>query len=64
MPAIKTTSNTQPIWENHLKTALPGNPLTKEEFIAWVEAAELSPTMSLDEAKRKWTNRMKGSAKS
>ncbi len=38
---------------------LPGEPITEEDFIKWVEYAEDSPTVSLTEAKLQWTARKK-----
>ena len=34
--------------------ALPGEPVSEEDFRKWVEYAERSPTVSLDEAKQRW----------
>lgn len=35
--------------------ALPGEPINIEDFIKWIEYAENSPTVSLTEAKQRWT---------
>ena len=40
-----------------LSPALQGNPLTNKEFINWIKHAEKMPTISLKEAKSKWTNK-------
>jgi len=37
-----------------LSPALPGEPLTNQEFINWIKQAEKMPTFSLEEAKSKW----------
>ena len=34
--------------------ALPGEPLSEEDFKEWVEYADGSPTLSFAEAKEKW----------
>ena len=34
--------------------ALPGNTINADEFRAWIDAAEQSPTISFSEAKEKW----------
>jgi hypothetical protein len=34
--------------------ALPGGPISEEDFIKWVEYAENLPTISLLEAKQRW----------
>lgn len=39
--------------------SLPGKPISEDEFRAWVESAENSSTMSLDEAKQRWDVRKK-----
>jgi hypothetical protein len=39
--------------------SLPGKPISEDEFRAWVESAENSTTMSLDEAKQRWDIRKK-----
>jgi hypothetical protein len=43
-----------------LSPSLHANPLTNQEFIDWIERAEtMMPTISLEEAKNKWTNKRK-----
>lgn len=37
--------------------ALPGDEISDENFKKWVEFAESSPTVSLTEAKQKWTTK-------
>ncbi|HEY8780469.1 MAG TPA: hypothetical protein VIM16_02550 [Mucilaginibacter sp.] len=37
--------------------ALQGGPLTNKEFINWINQAETMPTVSLEAAKNKWTNK-------
>ena len=39
--------------------ALPGEPISEEDFRKWVEYAEDSPTVSLDEAKQRWATQKK-----
>ena len=39
--------------------ALPGEPVSVEDFKKWVEYAEDSPTVSLDEAKQRWATQKK-----
>ena len=39
--------------------ALPGNPISEEDFKNWVERAENSPTVSLTEARQKWFEQKK-----
>jgi len=39
-----------------LSPALNGSPLTNQEFINWIEQAETTPTISLQEAKSRWAN--------
>jgi hypothetical protein len=34
--------------------ALPGEPISVEDFSKWVEYAEHSPTVSLTDAKQRW----------
>jgi hypothetical protein len=38
---------------------LPGKPLSDEDFRRWIEYAEESPTVSLPEAKQRWTEQKK-----
>ncbi|HUX53475.1 MAG TPA: hypothetical protein VMV56_03600 [Williamwhitmania sp.] len=39
--------------------SLPGKPISEEEFRAWVEYAENTPTVSLNEAKQQWEGKKK-----
>jgi hypothetical protein len=39
--------------------ALPGEPVSEEDFKNWVEYAEDSPTVSYSEAKQRWSNQKK-----
>lgn len=39
--------------------ALPGKPISEEDFRKWVEYAEGSPTVSLSEAKQRWATQKK-----
>ena len=39
--------------------ALPGEPISEEDFKKWVEYAEESPTVSLSEAKQRWATQKK-----
>ncbi|HER41240.1 MAG TPA: hypothetical protein ENO10_08470 [Salinimicrobium catena] len=39
--------------------ALPGGPVSVEDFRKWVEYAEASPTVSLAEAKQRWATQKK-----
>ena len=39
--------------------ALPGETISDESFKKWVENAEDSPTLSLKEAKQRWTTQKK-----
>jgi hypothetical protein len=39
--------------------ALPGEPISEEDFRKWVEYAESSPTLSLAEAKQRWATQKK-----
>ena len=39
--------------------ALPGEPVSEEDFKKWVEYAEESPTVSLTEAKQRWASQKK-----
>jgi hypothetical protein len=38
---------------------LPGETISNESFKKWIENAEGSPTVSLTEAKQKWTTQKK-----
>ena len=39
--------------------SLSGEPISIEDFRKWVEYAENSPTVSLTEAKQRWSNQKK-----
>jgi hypothetical protein len=39
--------------------SLPGDPISNEDFRKWVEYAENSPTISLNEAKQQWAEQKK-----
>ena len=39
--------------------SLPGEPISDEDFRKWVEYAENSPTVSLNEAKQRWAGQKK-----
>jgi len=39
--------------------SLPGDPISNEDFRKWVEYAENSPTVSLNEAKQRWAGQKK-----
>lgn len=39
--------------------ALPGEPVSEEDFRKWIEYAEDSSTVSLAEAKQRWANQKK-----
>jgi predicted ATP-grasp superfamily ATP-dependent carboligase len=39
--------------------SLTGEPISNEDFRKWVEYAENSPTVSLNEAKQRWTQQKK-----
>jgi hypothetical protein len=39
--------------------ALPGEPISEEDFRKWIEYTEDSPTVSLAEAKQKWVTQKK-----
>lgn len=39
--------------------SLSGEPISNEDFKKWVEYAENSPTVSLNEAKLRWTKQKK-----
>lgn len=45
--------------EDYSSYALPGKPLNEKEFRAWVEHAENTTTVSLNEAKQLWEARKK-----
>jgi hypothetical protein len=39
--------------------SLPGDPISNEDFRKWVEYAENSPTVSLNEVKLRWAEQRK-----
>jgi len=39
--------------------ALAGEPISEEDFKDWIEYAETSPTLSLNEAKQQWSAQRK-----
>jgi len=39
--------------------SLSGEPISNEDFRKWVEYAENSPTVSLNEARQRWTKQKK-----
>jgi hypothetical protein len=39
--------------------SLPGDPISNEDFRKWVEYAENSPTVSLNEANLRWSEQRK-----
>jgi hypothetical protein len=39
--------------------SLPGKPVSKEDFRAWIEYAESTPTVSLNETKLRWAEQKK-----
>jgi hypothetical protein len=45
--------------EDFSSYSLPGKPINEEEFRAWVEYAEDTPEMSLNEAEQRWEIRKK-----
>lgn len=45
--------------DNLASYCLPGKPLDEDEFKSWVEYAENTPTLSLNEAKKQWEKRKK-----
>ncbi|OQB30053.1 MAG: hypothetical protein BWY08_01397 [Bacteroidetes bacterium ADurb.Bin174] len=45
--------------EDFSSYSLPGKPINEDEFRAWVEHAENTPTVSLNEAKQQWETRKK-----
>lgn len=38
---------------------LPGEPMSDEDFINWIEFAENTPSLSLNEAKQRWADQKK-----
>ena len=45
--------------EDFSSYSLPGKPINEEEFHVWVEYAENTPTVSLNEAKQRWETQKK-----
>ena len=45
--------------EDFYSYALSGKPINEEEFRAWIEYAENTPTVSLNEAKQRWEAKKK-----
>lgn len=45
--------------EDFSSYSLPGKPINEDEFRAWIDHAENTPTVSLIEAKQKWEARKK-----
>ena len=45
--------------EDLVSYSLPGKPINEEEFKAWIEYAENTPTLTLNEAKKEWEKRKK-----
>lgn len=45
--------------EDMCQYSLPGNPMTPAEFNGWIENAEKSPAISLNEAKSLWATQKK-----
>jgi len=39
--------------------ALPGEPISEDDFKKWVEHTENSPTVSITEAKQRWASQKK-----
>lgn len=39
--------------------ALPGDPLSVEDFRKWIEQAESMPTISLNQSRKQWETRKK-----
>lgn len=39
--------------------ALPGEPVSEEDFRKWIEYAENTPTISFSEAKQRWATQKK-----
>lgn len=39
--------------------ALPGEPISEDDFKKWVEFTENSPTVSITEAKQRWASQKK-----
>jgi hypothetical protein len=52
---IKKERSSEP--DTLLSPSLHADPLTNQEFIDWINQAEAMPTISLEEAKNKWTNK-------
>jgi len=47
------------VTEDFASYSLPGKPINEDEFRAWVDHAENTPTVSLNEAKQQWGARKK-----
>lgn len=47
------------VTEDFSSFSLPGKPINSDEFKAWVDYAEHTPTMGLNEAKQQWEARKK-----
>jgi hypothetical protein len=54
---VKTTDDNLNGIKHSQSLGLPGNPISKEEFIDYLEAASLEPTFSLNEIKSSWQKR-------
>ena len=39
--------------------SLPGEPISDEDFVKWIEFAESTPTVSITEAKQRWADQKK-----
>jgi hypothetical protein len=39
--------------------SLPGDPISDKDFIKWIRSAENSPTVSITEAKQRWSEQRK-----
>ena len=39
--------------------SLPGEPISEEDFVKWIAYTENSPTISLTEAKQRWSEQKK-----
>jgi hypothetical protein len=56
---LESTLDSKPGASNIQSPALQGSPLSNQEFVNWVKAAEETPAISLHEAKTKWANKRK-----
>jgi hypothetical protein len=54
---IKKDGLSQPEAGKLRSPALPGAAMSNQQFIDWITQSETMPTVSLDDAKRKWTNK-------